>query len=182
MFVSEEKYKTNIAEYLLYMWQIEDLIRGFHLNLDDIFYGVIQPAGLEPAQEKKLKNWYQKLIDKMRIQSLEEGGHLHELNEILKELYMVHTSLLNIGDKNYEEFFFEAQPYISEFAQRSKYAGVNEVEICMNALYMKLLLRLQKKDITPETDKAFTIFTRMITYITREYHYLKSGKMNYSMN
>jgi hypothetical protein len=182
VFVSEEKYKTNIAEYLLYMWQIEDLIRGFQLNLDDIYYGVIQPAGLEPSQEKKLKNWYQTLIDKMRIQSLEEGGHLHELNEIVKEMYMVHTSLLNIGDKNYEEFFFEAQPYISEFAQKSKYSGVNEVEICMNALYMKLLLRLQKKDITPETDKAFTIFTRMITYITREYHYLKSGKMNYSMN
>ena len=164
------------------MWQIEDLIRGFHLNLEDIFYGVIQPAGLEPSQEKKLKNWYQSLIDKMRIQSLEEGGHLHELNEIVKELYMVHTSLINMGDKKYEAFFFEAQPYISEFAQRSNYAGVNEVEICMNALYMKLLLRLQGKEITPETEKAFTIFTKMITYIAREYHHLRSGKMNYSMN
>ncbi|HLP11735.1 MAG TPA: DUF4924 family protein [Flavobacteriales bacterium] len=182
MFVAEEKFKTNIAEYLLYMWQVEDLIRGFHLNLEDIYFNVIQPAGLEPHKEKKLKNWYAQLIEKMRIQSLEEGGHLHELNEIVKELYMVHTSLLNIGDKNYEEFFFEAQPYISEFAEKSRYAGVNEVEICMNALYMKLLLRLQKKDITDETNTAFTIFTKMISYITREYHYLKSGKMNYFMN
>ncbi|HYG52117.1 MAG TPA: DUF4924 family protein [Flavobacteriales bacterium] len=182
MFVAEEKYKTNIAEYLLYMWQVEDLIRGFQLNLEDIFFNVIQPAGLEAKQEKKLKNWYAQLIEKMRIQSLEEGGHLHELNEIVKEMYMVHTSLLNIGDKTYEQFFFEAQPYISEFAEKSRYAGVNEVEICMNALYMKLLLRLQKKDITEETNKAFGLFTRMIAYITREYHNLKSGKMNYFMN
>lgn len=182
MFVAQEKYKTNIAEYILYMWQVEDLIRGFHLNMEDIFYNVIQPAGLDPADEKKLKNWYQGLTEKMRIQSLEEGGHLHELNEIVKEMFMIHTSLISIGDKQYQQLFAEAQPLIAEFALKSRYGGVNEVEICMNALYMKLLLRLQKKDITDETNTAFDLFTRVISYITKEYHYWKSGKMNFAMN
>lgn len=183
MFVAEEKFKTNIAEYLLYMWQVEDLIRGFHLSLEDIYYNVIEPANLEPPKEKKLKNWYGSLVEKMRIQCLEEGGHLHELNEIVKEMYLIHNSLLNIGDKHYEQMYLESQPYIAEFAQKSQYGGVNEVEICMNALYMKLLLRLQKTDITPETDKAFTAFTKMISYLTREYHELKDGeKQNFSLN
>ena len=182
MFVAEEKFRNNIAEYLLYMWQVEDLIRGFSLNLEEIYYGVIQPAQLDAASEKKLKNWYAMLVEKMRIQSLEEGGHLHELNEIMKEMYLVHSSLLHIGEPNYEKLFAEAQPYIAEFAQKSHYRGVNEIEICMNALYMKLLLRLQKKDITPETEAAFVSFTRMIAYLTRQYHEIKGGKKNFSLN
>lgn len=182
MFVAEEKYKTNIAEYLLYMWQVEDLIRGFSLNLEDIYYNVIQPAQLDAPSEKKLKNWYANLVDKMRIQCLEEGGHLHELNEIIKELYLLHSALLNVNDPNYEKLFAEAQPYIAEFAQKSQYRGVNEVEICMNALYMKLLLRLQKTDITPETETAFILFTRLISYLVRQYHELKDGKNNFFMN
>lgn len=164
------------------MWQVEDLIRGFHLNLEDIYYNVIKEAGLNPADEKKLKNWYAVLVDKMRIQCLEEGGHLHELNEIVKEMFLIHSSLLNIGDKHYENFYFNAQPYITEFAGKSKYAGVNEVEICLNALYMKLLLRLQKTDITEESEKGFSSFAKMIAYLTREYHELKEGGVNYSMN
>jgi hypothetical protein len=182
LFIAEEKYKTNIAEYLLYMWQVEDVIRGFQLNLEDIYYNVIEPANLSPQDTKRLKQWYANLVEKMKIQSLEEGGHLHELNEIVKELYLIHTSLLNIGDTVYEKFYAEIQPLIVEFAQRSKYFGINEIEICLNALYMKLLLRLQKKDITPETEQAFAAFTKLIAYITREYHELREGKQNFTMN
>ena len=38
MFTAEQLRKQNIAEYLLYMWQIEDLIRANALaeeNIDD---------------------------------------------------------------------------------------------------------------------------------------------------
>jgi hypothetical protein len=59
---------------------------------------------------------------------------------------------------------------------------VNEVEICLNALYMKLLLRLQKTEITPETEAAFKAFTKMISYLTREYHEVKGGKKNFTLN
>ena len=36
MFVAQELRKTNIAEYLLYMWQIEDTIRAFDCSLSRI--------------------------------------------------------------------------------------------------------------------------------------------------
>ena len=35
MFVASQKRKENIAEYLLYMWQIEDLIRANNLDIDN---------------------------------------------------------------------------------------------------------------------------------------------------
>ena len=36
MFIASQKRKENIAEYLLYMWQIEDMIRANNLDIDKI--------------------------------------------------------------------------------------------------------------------------------------------------
>ena len=36
MFISQELRKTNIAEYLLYMWQAENIIRAFDCSLTRI--------------------------------------------------------------------------------------------------------------------------------------------------
>ena len=36
MLTASAKKRENIAEYLLYMWQIEDLIRAFGLDTDRI--------------------------------------------------------------------------------------------------------------------------------------------------
>ena len=36
MFIAQELRKKNIAEYLLYMWQVEDTIRAFGCSLQRI--------------------------------------------------------------------------------------------------------------------------------------------------
>lgn len=36
MIIASQKRKENIAEYLLYMWQIEDIIRAYKLDIDTI--------------------------------------------------------------------------------------------------------------------------------------------------
>ena len=36
MFIANELRKNNIAEYLLYMWQVEDTIRAFDCQLSRI--------------------------------------------------------------------------------------------------------------------------------------------------
>ena len=34
MFIAEQKKRDNIAEYLLYMWQLEDILRAYVLDFD----------------------------------------------------------------------------------------------------------------------------------------------------
>ena len=41
MIIASQKRKENIAEYLLYMWQIEDIIRANKLDIDKIKESVI---------------------------------------------------------------------------------------------------------------------------------------------
>jgi hypothetical protein len=42
MIVANQKRKENIAEYLLYMWQVEDLIRANHFDLEAIRKQVVE--------------------------------------------------------------------------------------------------------------------------------------------
>ena len=67
MITASAKKKENIAEYLLYMWQIEDLIRANDLDIDKIQSSIIDKyADLTPEQKKEMREWYESLIDMMR--------------------------------------------------------------------------------------------------------------------
>ena len=36
MLIAREKKKNNIAEYILYMWQLEDMLRALKLDMEHI--------------------------------------------------------------------------------------------------------------------------------------------------
>ena len=57
MLISQQKRKENIAEYLLYMWQIEDLIRSFDCNIDAIEQKVISQFPAE--QQADERQWFE---------------------------------------------------------------------------------------------------------------------------
>ena len=42
MLIARQKRSENIAEYLLYMFQVEDLIRAYDFNLDQIIDQYVQ--------------------------------------------------------------------------------------------------------------------------------------------
>jgi len=48
MIIAQEKKKTNLAEYILYMWQVEDIIRAYQFDITKIEENIIkqfqQPA------------------------------------------------------------------------------------------------------------------------------------------
>ena len=41
MFIASQKKKENVSEYILYMWQIEDIIRTFQFDIDKIKTNII---------------------------------------------------------------------------------------------------------------------------------------------
>ena len=81
MVTASQKKKENIAEYLLYMWQIEDLIRAFGLDIDKIRENIVDKhESLSEAERKDMTEWYESLIDMMRREGVVEKGHL-QLNK-----------------------------------------------------------------------------------------------------
>ncbi len=53
MLIAREKRKTNIAEYILYMWEIEDLIRANGFDIDKIDRNIIRRFVQPSANQKR---------------------------------------------------------------------------------------------------------------------------------
>ena len=86
MFIAQQKLQENIAEYVIYMYQIEDVIRAYDFNVDRIITDFVQPQLPDQSFLNQYRQWYENLVRQMKAQRLEKGGHLHELNDILVEL------------------------------------------------------------------------------------------------
>lgn len=178
MIIASKKRKENIAEYILYMWQIEDLIRANGLDIDGIKANVIDSFQLDEAQKVEMTQWYESLIDMMRREGVTEKGHLQINKNMLNQLVRLHQALLN--DPEFPEYsaeFYRTLPFIVELRSKAGDAKVGEIETCFTALYGMLMMRLQKKEMSQETLDALKQISRFITMLSRDFHLDEEDKL-----
>ena len=96
MTLAQQKYWSGAAEYLLFMWQMEDLLRAVHFDVDALD-GFIATYSQSPEEGEAEKKWFQNMVRDMKTERLEQRGHLSELDEIMTELTYLHQSLLKVS-------------------------------------------------------------------------------------
>ena len=69
----------------------------------------------------------------------------------------------------YNAEYYKVLPYIVELRNRGANKEENEVETCFNSLYGVMMLRLQKKEITPSTEHAIKEITTFIGMLSDYY-------------
>ena len=84
MFISQELRKKNIAEYLLYMWQVEDLIRAYGCSLSAIRHDYIDKFNYDEEQKEEMTDWYGNLVRMMNQEGCRQKGHL-QINKIVMQ-------------------------------------------------------------------------------------------------
>jgi hypothetical protein len=155
MFIAQELRKNNIAEYLLYMWQVEDTIRAFGCSLSRIRREYIDHFDYSEEQKEDEADWFGNLIKMMNEEGCREQGHLQINKVTLQLLSELHQQLLSSPKYPfYNTEYYKVLPFIVELRNRGANKEENEVETCMNLLYGVMMLRLQKKEITPNTAHA----------------------------
>lgn len=178
MIIASQKRKENIAEYLLYMWQIEDIIRANGLDINKIIANVIDRYDLSKEQKKSMIEWYESLIDMMRREDVVTSGHLQINKNVLGQLVALHQQILKDPRfADYHELFYRTLPYIVELRGKAGDTPAGEIETCFNALYGMLLLKLQKKEITPQTLEAIAQISRFISLLARDFHLDEEDKL-----
>lgn len=171
MYIASQKRKENIAEYLLYMWQIEDMIRANGLDMDRIKANIIDKTSLTDGQKTQLAEWYESLIDMMRREGVEHSGHLQLNKNVVIQLVQLHDALLK--DPRFGEYtkeFYNTLPYIVELRAKAGEQKAGEIETCFNALYGMLMLRLQGKEIGKDTIEAIKQISRFVALLA---HYFR---------
>lgn len=160
------------------MWNVEDLIRANQLDIEQITRNIIDPSGLDDKGRKEQIEWYESLIDMMRHENVAEGGHLQMNRNILSQLVDLHQTLLKDPRfPEYDEVFYKTLPFIVELRQKAGENRVGEIETCFNALYGMLMLRLQKRQITADTERAVAQIAKFIALLSKDFHLDEAGEL-----
>ena len=169
MFVAQELRKKSIAEYLLYMWQIEDIIRAYGCSLPVIKKQYIERFNFSEEQKAEEIDWFGNLIRMMNEEGKRESGHLDINKVILKDVIDLHGMLLQSTKfPIYNAEYYKVLPFIVELRNRGD-KDLNEIETCLDALYGVMMLRLQKKTISPETERAIKEISTFVGLLSDYY-------------
>ena len=179
MFVHKELHEKNIAEYLLYMWQVEDMIRAAGLDSDRLYETVIKSSGRSEADCAEWKQWYDDLIEMMRVEGKTEQGHLQINENVLMLLEDLHTRLLDSHKQpEYRDLYYKALPFIVEFRAKNHEQQNEELRDCFNLLYGVWLLKVQGKPVSAGTEQAVKAVSAFIGKLAVLYREDKQGTLD----
>ena len=141
--------KENIAEYILYLWQMEDYLRAF-------------PEHAEATPE------LHELNEMMHREGIMDGGHLALAQNALAELEDLHAELLN-EDAMYRAAIIRLQPSLNLLKAKTDNPAMSDLEACFTLLYQIMLLHLQKKPVSPETASVQQQATQVLQFLSKSY-------------
>ena len=141
--------KNNIAEYILYLWQMEDYLRAFPQNAD-----------ATPELHE--------LNEMMHREGIMEGGHLALAQNALAEMEDLHTQLLN-EDAMYCAAIIRLTPQLNLLQAKTDRPTMSDLEACFTLLYQIMLLHLQKREISPETVSVQQQATQLLQFLSKTY-------------
>ncbi len=149
--------KENIAEYILWLWQMEDYLRAF-------------PEQAEATQE------LHELNEMMHREGIMEGGHLQLAQNALAELEDLNDQLLD-EEATYRAAIIRLQPSLNLLKAKTDRPTMSDIEACFVLLYQIMMLRLQKREISPETADVQQRATQLLQYLSKTYINVQSDNV-----
>lgn len=175
MFVARKKRKENIAEYILYMFQVEDLIRAFKFDMKLIEEQLVSRYDVDDNQYDEIVGWYANLVAMMIKEGAADAGHMQFLTNLINDLNEFHLKVIKEqASPEYIGFFNSNIGLINEFRLKGN-ASANDVEICLNGIYGYLLLKIQNKDISEGTEQAVKQFGKLMGLLSAMYKKYEEG-------
>ncbi|SUE33942.1 Uncharacterised protein [Rikenella microfusus] len=166
MLTAKQKRRENIAEYILYLWQLEDMLRALELSPEKIYSTLVEPhTELDQEQKQALFFWYMDMVNLLKTEGKEKTGHLDHTLHLIADLNDLHLHLLKAPaghEQGYDKVYAALAPELpklkSAIAGESDMAaeGISDMEACFRALYSVMLCRLKgtaAKDDGPGAEK-----------------------------
>jgi len=183
MLIAQKKRAEHIIEFLIYMYNVEDIVRKFGLDENSIVENYVKQIIPNPSFEVQYIEWYTNICQQLKNSGKHSAGHLYEVEEVIMELRYLHQTLLTITlDQKYISLFEAASEYIEEFKSKSKLLDVHPIEVAVYAMNMKLQLKMRGQEISAETETAFDSMRILLAYLGRAYQNMKSGNLGFSEN
>lgn len=178
MLIAEQKEKENIVEYILYMWQMEDLLRGSNLDEEVVMRKVFSNDTAEEIRNE-YSQWFANLILEMKESGVAQSGHVKTVRNYQQSLQNLHTSLLTTyQDQKYIKLYDNCKDDIVFLKKKSNSDSLDEIEVSLVGLYGLLLLRMSKTEISTDTEKAIASIGKMMAYLSESFKKSKNDSLN----
>lgn len=142
--------RENIAEYILYLWQLEDYLRAFPEMADS---------------NEELND----ILRMMHADDVMDGGHIQLAQIALKELEQLSDDIL-AQEATYRAAMIRITPALNLLKARTDRPAMSNIEACLVLLYQIMMLRLQKRPISAETAEVQQQATSMLQYLSKTYY------------
>lgn len=172
MIIAQQKRKQNIVEYILYMWNVEDLIRANGLDIKRIDENVISKYAIEdPAKRQEVYDWWDNLCEMMKREGKQEGGHLQIITMLANDLYNFHLYLLTQQSEiPYQNAFRTAWPDLSLLMTKIPDGDkMQHILLALTAIYDYYLLKLQGKTVLADTTNAVVRISHFMAILSQKY-------------
>ena len=144
MDIAQAKRKENIAEYILYLWQIEDLLRALQFSPEAIYSQLIAPRDVEEEQKHIFLLWYMDIVNLLRKEGKDESGHLEHTLHLIADMHNLHLQLMHhpIGE-HYRKTFARLAPQLPSLRAMVQKEEISDTELAFRALYATMLYRIK---------------------------------------
>lgn len=168
MLIARELRKTNIAEYILYMWQIEDSLRACSFDPVLIEKHLVSRFQADEITNLEIAAWYNNLAVMMEKEHVQEKGHLQVFINLVNDLNEFHLKMLEVqNDQEYVSLCAQNRETIIGLMQKTGFE--NEAEICFQTLYGYMMHKLKSEDVTAEDRKIVESLARQMGHLSARY-------------
>ncbi|MBR6169096.1 MAG: DUF4924 family protein [Bacteroidaceae bacterium] len=171
MIVAQKLRKQNISAYIIYMFQVEDIIRAYGLDVDRICNEYLPRFQYTKEQIADQRDWYAGLIRMMQEEGVQECGHVQVVKNTLMLMFDRHRELLaDPKQPFYSAAYYKALPFIVELRSKGMNKEKNEIENCVDALYGATVLKMQGRELTDETKQALQPISHLLEMLSKLYN------------
>lgn len=180
MDIAQAKRRENIAEYILYLWQIEDLLRALQFSPEAIYSTLIAPRKeLAEEQKRVFLLWYMDIANLLQEESKEEKGHLEHTLHLIADLHNLHLQLMKLPvGEHYRQTFARLESELPRLREILSDPGISDTELAFRALYAAMLYRIKGEGDKPAVADTLEFISPVIAELAETYHKVEAGEID----
>lgn len=180
MDIAKAKRRENIAEYILYLWQLEDLLRALQFSPEAIYSQLIAPRrDLEEGQRPVFLMWYMDIANLLREEGKEEKGHLEHTLHLIRDLHDLHLQLMKLpAGEHYRQTYARLEPLLPRLREVMGNPGMNDTELCFRALYATMLYRIKGEGDKSAVTDTIEFISPVIGELAAMYGKVERGEID----
>ena len=180
MDIAQRLRKENISEYILYLWQIEDLLRALQFSPEAVYSKLVAPRNADPQTSQVIFLWYMDIASLLRQEGKEQNGHLEHTLHLIGDLQNLHNQLMTLpAGKNYRPLVERLRPWLPVLEEKMGRGDVGEIELCFRTLYAAMLYKIKgQKEKQQVIGEVIESVSPVIGELSRMYGAVERGEVD----